>query len=130
MGKLRRFQFHVDAGRITGRDRGGDHDRAEREADLALAADPDHAMARIVRAGVAVQRGRSAAALEVLRPVLTRRDDLAAAHVVHGEALAGLGRLEDAAAAFARAVELEPGAAYLRRRLDEVRRKLAGGAAR
>jgi len=107
-----------------------DRDSAEREAGLALAADPAHAMALVVRATVEMRRGDSSAAIETIRPVLERRDDLAAAHVVHGEASAALGRLDDAAAAFARATELQPDAEYPRRRLEEVRRLSAAGGGR
>jgi len=102
-------------------------DAAEREAGLALAADPAHAMALVVKATVEMRRGESRAAIETIRPVLESRDDLAAAHVVHGEALAALGRLDDAETAFARATELQPDAEYPRRRLDEVRRLSAAG---
>ncbi len=103
----------------------GDLDGAAREAGRALAADPRHAMARVVKAGVELRRGRAEDAVVTLRAVFERRDDLTAAHVVHGEALAELGDLGGAEAALARAVELEPRAAYPRSRLEAVRRARA-----
>jgi tetratricopeptide (TPR) repeat protein len=107
----------------------GKPDAAEHEAGLALANDSTHAMALVVRATVEMRRGDRSAAIETILSVLERRDDLAAAHVVHGEALAALGRLDDAEAAFARATVLQPDAEYPRRRLDELRRlSTAGGA--
>lgn len=108
----------------------GSHEAAEREAALALAVDPEQEMALVVRATVEMGRGDGKAAIETIRPVLERRDDLAAAHVVHGEALAALGRLDEAEVAFARATELQPDAEYPRRRLDEIRRLSAAGGAR
>lgn len=97
---------------------------AERAADLALAADPASPRARIVKASLAILRGGHEEAIEQIRPVLEQRNDLVAAHVVHGQALAGLGRLERAAAAFSRATELAPQSEYPRRRLGLIYRRL------
>ena len=102
----------------------GDLDGAAGEADLALAADPDHPTARIVKASVEVRRGQATTALATIRPLLERRDDLAGAHVVRGEALFQLGRLDPAATAFSRAAQLEPSTAYPRRRLGAIYERL------
>ena len=102
----------------------GDLDAASGEAGLALAADPDHPMALIVKASVEVRRGQPTTALSTIQPLLDRRDDLAGAHVVRGEALLHLGRLDPAATAFSRAAQLEPSAAYPRRRLGAIYERL------
>lgn len=102
----------------------GNLDGAAAAAALALAADPEHPMATIIKASVEVRRSRPDAALATIQPVLDRRDDLAGAHVVHGEALLQLGRLDPAAKAFSRAAELEPSTAYPRRRLGTIYEQL------
>ena len=102
----------------------GNLDGAASEAGLALAADPGHPMALTVKASVEVRRGQPATALSTIRPLLDRRDDLAGAHVVRGEALLKLGRLNPAAAAFSRAAQLEPSTAYPRRRLGAIYERL------
>ncbi len=102
----------------------GDLDSAAGEAGLALAADPDHPTALIVKASVEVRRGQPTTALSTIRPLLDQRDDLAGAHVVRGEALLQLGRLDPAATAFSRAAQLEPSTSYPRRRLGTIYERL------
>lgn len=77
-----------------------------RRARRALEVNPAEFDSRVDLARDAVERGRSARALELLEPILSRAD-AAEVHRLHGEALLGTGRAEAAAQAFRKALSLD-----------------------
>ena len=87
-------------------DMAGRLDEAIVHLDAALASRPDDRSLRFNRAGVLLQKGAFAPALVELDRVLAERPDWAQAHAVRAEALAQLGRKDEASAARARAAAL------------------------
>src|SRR5438105_941323 len=91
-----------------------EHHQAGRLADAAalyqeiLAADPEHADGLNLMGVIANQSGQPALALEYLERALRVQDGSALYHCNHGQALLGLGRLDEAIASFRRALGLQP----------------------
>jgi len=73
-----------------------------------LKEDPTHVYALLARAQVAVAEGRISAADRGVAAVLTRQQQLPEAHNMRGVVLLLQKRTDDAAAAFTRALELQP----------------------
>jgi tetratricopeptide (TPR) repeat protein len=105
------------------RDR-GDLDTASRALLKALELDPGSLPARNELAVVLLALGRPEEALQLLRWVLKRAPDLAAAHANCGIASEKVGRVDEALACFRRAVTLEPDSTTARNNLALCLRRL------
>jgi tetratricopeptide (TPR) repeat protein len=81
--------------------------KLRRHARHALAVNPAQFDARVDLARDALGRRRFAAARDYLSPILLRADDIAEIQRLQGEALLGVGRFEEAAAAFSAALGLD-----------------------
>ncbi len=87
----------------------GDLKQADALLQAILKEDPTHIYAQLARAQVAANEGRIAAADRGVATILQRQPKLPEAHNMHGVVLLLQRRTDDAAAAFRRALELEPG---------------------
>lgn len=114
---LAHFQLAVLAERL------GDPDRAETLAARALELKADLTACRLYLTGLLNRRGRFERAETEARRLLAREETNARAHHLLGVALEGQGRRAEAAAALGRAVDLDPGLAEARRRLNALLRE-------
>lgn len=94
---------HALAGEIARRR--SDLDKAREEADAALAADPDHLRALMLRADLTLDAGEAESALEALDHLTELAPDVSVVLNRRGLALERLGRLEEAEASFRLATE-------------------------
>jgi len=95
-------------GQALGLHQAGRREEAEAIYRTILADDPGHFDARHMLGVVHLQRGEHIAALRNIDAALKANPAVAAAHNNRGTALAGLGRLAEAADGYARAVALAP----------------------
>lgn len=90
---------------------------AARRARLALQADESCLDGRIVRAVVTLREGAPAEAAQQLAAIVAERGDAVIAQVSLGDALLALRRFDEAVIPCERAVSLQPGWGYARKRL-------------
>jgi len=81
---------------------------AEQMYRQVLQADPDHTDALHFLGVLALQRGRSEVAADLIGKAIARNDRVPAFHNNLGNALSAQGRLEDAAASYGQALRLKP----------------------
>jgi tetratricopeptide (TPR) repeat protein len=106
----------------------GDDDRAALHLEKSLAAQPEHAAARVMLGILRRRPGRLEEARECFARAAIDRPDLAEAHLNLGALLKDLGRFREAEASLARGVELWPQSAEGWYWLGEVREELGANA--
>lgn len=103
----------------------GDADAAERDLFDAVAADPGHDVARMLLAGVLLDRGKTAPAAKVAAEGVVRRPDSADFRYLYGAALSREGRDREAAEQIEEAMRLRPQDARFPPALQAIRARLA-----
>jgi len=102
------------------RERRGDLDGARRELEEAVRADPGLWVAWGELAQILLAEGRPADALSAAERCVSGAPADPLAHIDHGRAFAALGRIVEARAAYARALELDPADEDARRLLAAI----------
>ncbi len=90
------------------------YDEALAELETLLRAEPDNPTYRLMKSSFLVQKGEHEPALPILEAILEDYPDQSNAHMNYGHTLKAVGRVDEAIAAYRRAIELRPaiGEAY------------------